>query len=104
MSNGDCATSEATSTGTETIPTPACAVGVGDDGDDKGSGAGAGFVEHAPATATTAARVPNRLRCSQTRMHLPYQDLSGRGGGHALTTGGGEPHGISLVQRARALQ
>src|SRR6478672_864695 len=71
---------------------------------DEGSGSGAGAVEHAVSNATPAMQNPIRLRCSQTRMHLPDQNLGGFGRGDALTAGCGEPHGISLRQWARTLE
>ena len=66
-------------------------------------GAGVGLVEQA-ATKMTAARLPMCLCRSQTRMHLPYQNLGGCGRGDALATGRSESYGVALTQWACALE
>ena len=61
---------------------------------------GASLVEHAAtSTAMPSSPAPIRLCRSQTRMHLPDQDLRGLGRGDALAAGCGEPDGVAFVQR-----
>src|SRR5690242_6351048 len=104
-SNGGWASSSETCTVTGTS---AAAAGVGD---CVGAGisvdVAVGLVEcvaQALTTATPISAAPIPLCCSQTRMHLPNQDLSGFGGGDALTAGCGEPHRIAFMQRTRSLE
>jgi hypothetical protein len=59
-------------------------------------GAGVGLVEQA-VTKRTAARLPMCLCRSQTRMHLPYQDLGGCRRGDALATGRGESYCVAFA-------
>ena len=62
------------------------------------------FVEQAAISTTQVSADPIRLRRSQTRMHLPNQNLCGFGGGDTLTAGCSEPHRIAFVQRSSALE
>src|SRR6476646_2758452 len=97
-SNGGCARSGSTCTVTGTRPAGASAVGARDCVEF------IAFVEQAAISTTPVSAAPIRLRRSQTRMHLPYQNLRGFGGGDALTPGHGEPHRIAFMQRSGALE
>ena len=102
-SNGASARSSGTSTVTGSRPAGASAVGAGDAG-EVGAGPGAGLVEHPASRRTPTRPIPIRLCGSQTRMHLPDENLRGFGGGDALSTRRGEPHGVALVQRPGTFQ
>src|SRR5690242_20219747 len=97
-SNGAWARRASTWTATGTSPVGGgVAVTVGAAGVD-------GSDEHPAISATPSSVAPIRLCRRQTRMHLPDEDFGGFGGGDALTTGGGEPHGITFVQRPGAFE
>ena len=65
---------------------------------------GASLWSRPRAAQRRPATAPIRLCRSQTRMHLPDQNLGGFGGGDALAAGCGEPHSVAFMQRARRLR
>src|SRR5258705_1166276 len=97
-SNGGWARSGSTCTVTGTRPAGASAVGAG------GCVELVESVEQAAISTTPASVAAIRLRRSQTRMHLPDQNLHGFSGRDALTAGCGEPHRIAFMQRPCALE
>ena len=98
-SNGACAMPGGTVT--STVLMPVCGTEVApDDGAanvDEAGGAGSEAVLHPATSVAATSSAPRWLGRGETGMHLPDEDLGGVGGGDALATGCGEPHGVSFV-------